>query len=324
MSPTVLVTGGAGFIGSHLVEALLSDGHEVVVVDDLSTGSKSSVPPGAVFFELDVNDEGLAEVFAQCRPQAVFMLAFNTNVPKSVDDPLFDMRSLTGSLRTFDLSRQFGVARVIVASSSFVYGAADTLPTPEEAPTVPSNPYVITKSATENYAHFYRAAYGLESVIFRLATTYGPRQVGGAMADYIRSIEAGGAAIIYGDGLKTRDYLYVTDVVDAFVAAIGLDLSGEGDVVPVLNLGTGTETTLLDLYREVGRLLGQRNADPDFQPDRPGEIMRTSLNWSRAAALLDWEPRVSLHDGLARTVEAYVSASQDRRSKFYEKWDNLY
>ena len=305
----VLVTGGAGFIGSHLVPALLASGHEVAVVDDLSTGALTNLDSRASFFELDVNDDALSEVFNESRPEAVVMLAFNTNVPKSVDDPVFDSRSLTGSVRTLELCRRHGARRVVFASSSFVYGEASLIPTPESSPTVAANPYVITKSATEQYARFYQAAYGLEPVIFRLATTYGPRQRGGAMADYIRSIHAGGSAKIYGDGGKTRDYIYVADVVDAMLAAIRFEFSGseQGDVV--LNLGTGHETTLLDLYKRIGTLLGNPNAEADFEADRPGEIMRTSLDASLAGDLLRWEPRVDLDDGLAETVGYFVTNS---------------
>jgi UDP-glucose 4-epimerase len=304
-SGAVVVTGGAGFIGSHLVPALLDRGHEVAVVDDFSTGRAENLDDRANFYELDINDQRFDDVFETHRPNAVFMLAANTNVPRSVRDPVFDSRSVTGSLRTLELCRIHGVRKTVLASSSFVYGAAQQLPTPETEPVIAANPYVITKRATEDYARFYRDVYGIECVIFRLATTYGPGQVGGAMADYIRSIHRGGAAEIYGDGSKTRDYLYVADVVDAHLLA--LDFAFAARESPILNLGTGRETTLLTLYREVGRLLGRPDADPQFEPDRPGEITRSSLDSTKAAKLLGWRPRVSLVDGLAATIEQYVA-----------------
>lgn len=302
---SILVTGGAGFIGSHLVPALLDRGHDVVVVDNLSTGRAENLDERAAFHAADINDDALAEVFETHRPQAVYMLAFNTNVPLSVRDALFDSRSITGSLRTLELARQHGAAKVIFASSSFAYGNAERLPTPETEPIIPSNPYVISKSTTENYVRFYYETHGLDCVIFRYATTYGPRQTGGAMADYIRSIHAGGAAKIYGDGSKTRDYTFVGDIVNANVMA--LDFSFPPGVTPVLNLGTGQETTLLKLYGEVGKLLGRPDARPDFEPDRPGEIMRSALDNRKAAELLDWRPRVGLVEGLGATVDHYRS-----------------
>jgi UDP-glucose 4-epimerase len=307
----VLVTGGAGFIGSHLVPALVDQGHEVAVVDNLSTGRVENLDERAAFHELDMNDDALAGVFEEHRPEAVYMLAFNTNVPLSVRDPVLDSGSITGSLRTLDLARQHGASKVVFASSSFAYGNAEELPTPETHPIIPSNPYVISKSATENYVRFFHEAHGLDAVIFRYATTYGPRQTGGAMADYIRSIHAGGAAKIYGDGSKTRDYTFVGDIVNANLMA--LDYSFPAGVVPVLNLGTGTETSLVELYGEIAKLLGRPDAKPEFEPDRPGEIMRSALDNSRAAEFLGWRPQVSLVDGLRATVDHYVSTLASAR-----------
>src|SRR6266404_3042107 len=216
---TVLVTGGAGFIGSHLTDALLDKGYRVIVVDNLSTGRKDNVNQRAVFYKLDINDSGFEKVFKKHRPKAVFMLGFNTNVPKSVKDPLYDSQSITGSLKTLEFSRRYGVQKVIFSSTSFVYGNTKVLPTPETVPAMPDNPYIISKSAVENYVQFYGKAYGLDYVIFRYATTYGPRQVGGAMADYIRTIHRGGQADIFGNGKKTRDYMYVGDIVRANLMA---------------------------------------------------------------------------------------------------------
>jgi UDP-glucose 4-epimerase len=303
----VLVTGAAGFIGSHLLTALVAAGHDVVAVDNLSTGRAENVPDGVPLHRLDVNDPALERVVAEFRPDVVYMLAFNTNVPKSVREPLFDVSSLTGTLATLELARKYELRKAVFSSSSFVYGNAACIPTPESEPVVPANPYVITKGAAEQYLQFYKSAYGLDGVIFRYATTYGPGQVGGAMADYIRSIHQGRAATIYGDGSKTRDYLFVSDVVAANLAA--LELEHGGDDVPILNLGTGRETSLYTLYRQIGALLDRPDAEPEFAADRPGEIMRSALDTAKVRELLGWRPEVDLTDGLRRTIAGYLAAS---------------
>jgi UDP-glucose 4-epimerase len=301
----VLVTGGAGFIGSHLINALIAEGHDVVAVDDLSTGRAGNVPDSVVFHELDINDPAFERVVADLRPDVMYMLAFNTNVPRSVRDPVFDARSLSGTLQTLELARRYRVGKVMFSSSSFVYGDAARIPTPETEPIIAANPYIITKVAAEHYVQFYRSVYGVDAVIFRYATTYGPGQVGGAMADYIRSIHAGGAATIYGDGTKTRDYLFVGDVIAANLQA--LDFSFAPDVVPIVNLGTGVETSLNTLYKEIGRLLGRPDAEPSFEPDRPGEIMRTLLDTTKAREMLGWQPKVTITEGLQRTIDWFIA-----------------
>ncbi len=273
-----MVTGGAGFIGSHLVAALVERGAKVVIVDNLSTGRRENVHPKAVFYKMDMNDPKFERVFKKEKPEIVFMLGFNTNVPKSVKDPLYDCGSITGSLKTLEYCRRYGAKKAVFSSSSFVYGNARHLPTKESEPVLPDNPYIISKATVENYVQFYGKTYGLDFVIFRYSTTYGPRQVGGAMADYIRSINSGRQAAIYGDGKKTRDYLYIGDVVRANLMV--LDYKPQKGVVPIFNLSTGKETSLNTVYKKIAALLGRPDIGPKYEPDRPGELMR--LGWTVA------------------------------------------
>ena len=261
----ILVTGHLGFIGGHLVTRLKELGHEIVGCD-LKEGSDICNIESVEGFDL------------------VFHLAANTNVPLSVQDPLFDFRTLQGSLRVIDACSRAGVP-IIYISSSFVYGEAKR-PTKEEEPFKVSAPYGIVKHAVENYLEFYRKVYGLKSVIVRPATVYGPHQVGGAMADYIRKLKSGKQAVIYGK--KTRDYLYVSDLIDALI----LLMDKEG----IYNAGTGKETSLESLYLDIAYLLNKR-ANPIFERERPGEIKNQCLN-SDKLRKLGWKPKINLIQGL--------------------------
>jgi UDP-glucose 4-epimerase len=304
-SKNILVTGGAGFIGSHLVDALLEWGAKVVVVDNLSTGRKENINPKAKFYKLDINSSAFENVFKKHRPEIVYMLAFNTNVPKSVREPLFDAQSVTGSLKTLEFSKKYGVKKVVFSSTSFVYGNTKHLPTPETEPAMPENPYIISKHTVENYVQFYGKTYGLDFVIFRYATTYGPRQTGGAMADYIRCIHSGKQADIYGDGSKTRDYMYVGDIVQANLLAA--TYKAPKGILPLFNLSTGKETSLYSLYKKLAVLLGKPKAEPKFQPDRSGEMYRSKLDNSKAKKYFKWQPKISLDEGLKNTVSYFLN-----------------
>jgi UDP-glucose 4-epimerase len=302
----VLVTGGAGFIGSHLVAALLAEGAQVVVVDNLSTGHKENVPPGATLYIADINDQALETIMKVEKPEIVFMLAFNTIVPRSVRDPLFDLQSLTGTVHTVVTAKACGVKKIILASSGFVYGNTTVFPTPERQSITPDNPYIITKWSSENYLEFFRRTAGLDYVVLRYATVYGPRQTGGAMADYIRCITDGRQAEIYGDGSKTRDYVYVEDVVRANMAALNFT-TPHSNFLPVFNIGTACERSLLDVYSGIAKILNKPEAKPDFKPDRPGELYRFCLDIAEARQHLGWEPTVTFDEGLRHTVEYFLS-----------------
>jgi UDP-glucose 4-epimerase len=260
----ILVTGNLGFIGGHLVTRLKELGHEIVGCD-LKEGSDIC------------NIESVEGI------DLVFHLAANTNVPLSVSDPIFDFRTLQGSLKLIDACSRAGVPLVYI-SSSFVYG--DSHKAKEDAPFKVSAPYGIVKHAVENYLEFYGKTYGLRYTIVRPATVYGPHQVGGAMADYIRKLKSGEQAVIYGS--KTRDYLYVSDLIDALMlVALKRD---------TFNVGTGKETSLESLYLDIAYLLNKR-PNPIFERERPGEIKNQNLNCDKLRKL-GWKPKINLIQGL--------------------------
>jgi len=296
----VLVTGGAGFIGSHTVEALVSAGAEVVVVDNLSTGRRQNLSRSAAFYEVNIADERFSEILARERPEVIYHFAFYVLVPNSVENPLLDMDALAGSVRLLQQARALRVRKVVFASSGFLYGNTPALPVTEASAVDPVSPYVVAKHAVESYLRFYHRTYGVPSVVLRYSAVYGPRQVTGAMPDYIRKLSSGAQAEMWGDGTKTRDYVYIDDVVSANLLALAIPA---GHPSPVFNIGTGVETTLNALYQMIAGLLGVE-ARPIYRRDRPGEQMRYCLDWTKARRELGWEPRCSLDAGLRLTVEA--------------------
>ena len=296
----ILVTGGAGFIGSHTADVLLEKGAEVVTVDNLLTGQQRNVNPNAKFYNVNLADEAFDSVMDTERPDVVYHFAFYVLVPKSVENPLLDMDVLIGSVRMLQKAKDIGVKRIVLASSGFLYGNTPSLPAVEECPIDPVSPYVVSKYAIENYLRFFNKAYDVPYVILRYAAVYGPRQLTGAMADYIRKLSSGSQAEIWGDGNKTRDYVYIEDVVNANLLALTVPPSHPN---PVFNIGTGIETRLNDVYRMIADLLGVE-ANPIYQPDRPGEQIRYCLDSTKAKEELGWEPKHSLDEGLRFTVQA--------------------
>jgi len=296
----VLVMGGAGFIGSNTVDALVEQGARVVVVDDLSTGRQENLNPRATFYKLNIADKGIEEVMEKERPEIIYHFAFFVLVPKSVEDPLLDFDILAGTVRMLQKAKTLGVQRIVLASSGFLYGNTPNLPATEECPIDPVSPYVVSKHAIENYLRFYYKAYRIPYTILRYAAIYGPRQVTGAMADYIRKLSSGAQADIWGDGNKTRDYVFIEDVVRANLLALAVPPDHSN---PVFNIGTGVETTLNSVYRKIAQLLGVE-AKPIYHSDRPGEQMRYCLDNTKAQRELGWKPRYSLDEGLKVTVEA--------------------
>ena len=253
----------------------------------------------AVFSRLNTTDRlGVRKVFEKERPELVYQLAANTDVPRSVRDPLYDFETLQGALNVIDACREFGVKKIIYISSGFIYGNTKNRPVKESEPFIPISPYAISKKAIEYYLTFYKEVYNLSFALVRPATVYGPRQICGAMADYIRKLSQGEQAEIYGDGSKTRDYVFIADAIKIL---LGLTHIPDDFVGPDFNLGTGKETTLNELYFTIAELLGKLPA-PIYLPPRPGELEKYSLDPGKLKQTLGWQPTYSLVEGLQETI----------------------
>ena len=297
----ILVTGGAGFIGSHVVDAFLGAGHTVSVVDNLATGNPAWLAGKPVTFHaMDLRSARLADVFDKERPEAVAHLAAQASVGRSVADPGFDASvNLVGGLNLLESCRRVGVRRIIYSASSAGYGDTEVIPTPEDHPSRPSSPYGVSKAAMEQYIVALGALHGWTAVSLRYANVYGPRQnptgEAGVVAIFCTRLLDGVPCQINGDGQQTRDYIYVADVAAANLAALG-----RRDVTGAFNIGTGMETTVLDLHKRLGNAVG---LDAAFvhAPARPGEQRRSCLDAARATRELGWRPAVSLDEGLALT-----------------------
>jgi UDP-glucose 4-epimerase len=292
----ILVTGGAGFIGSHTVDALIKKGARVVVVDNLLTGREENINPRAKFYKTTVASSVIDKIFQKEKPEIVYHFAWFVLVPKSVENPLLDKDSILGVLRILQNSKKYGVKKIIFPSSGFIYGNTTRLPTPEQQPPQPVSPYAILKFTAEQYLKFFKKAFNLPYVILRYSAVYGPRQVTGAMSAYIRDLRANRPSEFY--GRKTRDYVYISDVVRANLLA--LNISAE-QPEPVFNIGTGLETSLPDLYARIAEKLGKGRKDVHF-PDRCGEQTRYALDIRKAKRGLGWQPKISLNKGLEKTI----------------------
>jgi UDP-glucose 4-epimerase len=305
----VLVTGGAGFIGSHVADRYLAEGCEVTVLDDLSTGRRERIPAGARFVELALDDVRLDDVFAEGRFDTVNHHAAQIDVRRSVDDPLFDARTnVLGLLNLLERARLHGVRRVVyVSSGGVVYGEPDAIPTPESYPKLPLSPYGVGKLAGEHYLAYYAAVHGLNSVALRYSNVYGPRQdphgEAGVVAIFGLRILAGQPITIFGDGEQERDYVYVGDVVEAnWLATLAEPRPGQGLDARAWNIGTGRGTSVNELADRLMRISG-RDVERRPAPERAGELRRSVLDCSKAAAELGWSPGTDLDEGLARTME---------------------
>lgn len=307
----ILVTGGAGFIGSHVVDTFLDHGHEVAVIDDLSTGERDLLPSDVTLYEGDIRDTDLVErAFVDFRPDLLNHHAAQMDVRRSVADPGFDADvNILGTIKLLDACVKHQVRRVIFASSGgAAYGEQQSFPAPESHATDPVSPYGVAKVAVEKYLKAYREIHGIGFAALRYANVYGPRQnpsgEAGVVAIFAHALLQKREPTIHGDGLQTRDYVYVGDVVGANLAAI------EGPETIVANIGTGVESTVLDIYRGVVSAAGWGGAE-GHGPAKPGEQRRSSIDPVFAWEVWGWRPQIPLDDGLARTVRYFKQAAEE-------------
>lgn len=297
----ILVTGGAGFIGSTLVDRLISSGHEVVVIDDLSSGRLDYVNPLAKFYEINIASSEIAKIFQEEGFEFVYHLAAQIDVRRSVADPEFDNRvNVLGGLNILENCRANKVKKIIMASTGgAIYGEAEEIPTTENSPTYPVSPYGIHKLTLEKYLNYYYQVYGLNYTILRFANVYGPRQFkggeAGVVAIFIANAVRGITSQQFGDGLQTRDFVYVDDVVRALILSLEIDCRSE------INISSGIETTLLDVRQAIETALVRKIAVEE-KPAKEGEQRRSCLSYARAKAVLDWEPKIGLTEGVDQTI----------------------
>ncbi len=301
----IMVTGGAGFIGSHIVDAYIIRGHKVCIIDDLSTGKKENINPKATFHQLDIRDASSVEqVFQRERCQVLNHHAAQMDVRRSVADPAFDASvNIIGILNLLEAGAQSGLQRVIFASSGgAIYGEQDVFPANETHPCRPISPYGVAKLSSEQYLFYYKAVYGIEFTNMRYANIYGPRQnpggEAGVIAIFTTKMLKHESAYVNGDGMQTRDYTFVGDVVKANVLAL------EGSGSDSFNIGTGIETNVNQLFDRLTVLTGTA-IKRQHKDGKKGEQLRSVLDASKATRVLGWRPGVSLDDGLSRTVEFF-------------------
>jgi len=298
------VTGGAGFIGSHIVDAYLREGHDVVVVDDLSSGSLQNINPKAEFVQLDIRNKNLNEVFQSHKFDAVNHHAAQMDVRRSVADPQFDASvNVLGGLNVFENARQHGIRKIIFSSTGgAIYGEQDYFPADELHPLRPLSPYGITKLCTEKYLFYYKEVYGIDHVILRYANIYGPRQnphgEAGVVAIFASKMTRGDQPVINGDGKQTRDYTFVGDVVEANVAALSYTGSN------IFNVGTGVEHDVNYLFNNLREHLSQKCIEK-HGPAKLGEQLRSVISYSKIQKEIGWAPSVSLKEGLRITAEYF-------------------
>jgi UDP-glucose 4-epimerase len=296
-----IVTGGAGFIGSHLVEALLARGDEVHVVDDLSSGSRENVVAGAKLHEIDIREETVVELASELQPEVVFHLAAQADVGTSLDRPVFDAEvNVLGTVRVLEAARSADARVVFASTGGAIYGECDR-PAREEDEKRPVSPYATSKLAGEEYLQTWNRLHGTRHVICRLANVYGPRQLaaleGGVIAIFLDRLRDGRATEIFGDGGQTRDFVYAGDVGAAFLTAAAAPAAG------IYNVGSGLATSILELH-ELCAKTAERKQEPRFMPPRPGDVRHSVLDPSRTERELGWRPKTSLAEGLARTWES--------------------
>lgn len=305
----ILVTGGAGFIGSHVVDALVDGGHDVHVIDDLSGGRIENVNAAVELHRYDIRSSDAANLFEKHRYEALFHLAAQMDVRRSVADPRFDADvNIGGFLNLMEAGRKSGLKKVVFSSTGgAIYGEPDYTPQDESHPLRPISPYGITKLTTEKYLYYYRHAYGIDYVALRYGNVYGPRQnphgEAGVVAIFIQRLMSGDVPVIYGDGSQTRDYVFVGDVVEANLAALGYGGSG------IFNVGTAVETDVNRLYSVIRDRLAP-DVETRYAAPRAGEQMRSILDYSQTESALGWAPKIDITQGLNLTVDWFESIAK--------------
>ncbi|WP_223068718.1 NAD-dependent epimerase/dehydratase family protein [Paenibacillus caui] len=296
----IVVTGGAGFIGQHTVEKLLGQQHEVVVIDDLEQGTKSYSNPFVTFYPLDISSEELGSLFASEQPEAVIHLAAQVSVQRSLEYPSTDaLHNIVGTVNLLKQCVDYGVSKLVFASSAAVYGNAESLPIREDHTPAPLSFYGASKRMAEQYIELFSERYGLNFTILRYANVYGMRQTAkgesGVVASFVRQLLEGSGPTIYGSGQQTRDFVYVKDVADANIAALG---GGDREII---NIGSGRQTSVNELVQLLQEICGRVMA-PSYAAAKEGDIQDSLLDNRKAVALLRWEPAYSMLDGLTETI----------------------
>ncbi|MFH1657331.1 MAG: NAD-dependent epimerase/dehydratase family protein [bacterium] len=304
MSKKILVTGGAGFIGSHLVDRLIGEGYEVAIIDNLSTGKKENLNKEARFFDLDIKSSKITDVFAEVKPEIVYHLAAQIKVGKSLEQPDQDAETnILGGLNILGNCKKFDVDKVVFFSSVGIYGDTEDLPIKETHPLNPISPYSIAKLSLEKYLDFYRTQ-GLNSSVLRFSNVFGPRQSqsteGGVVSIFIDKVLKKEQPVIFGDGKQTRDFLYVDDAIEAAIKI--LDSSSP----LAYNAGVNQEISIEDLLRTIIRLTDRDEIEPIFMPGRKGEIIRSRVDYTKIREDLDWRPGYSMEEGLRKTINWFA------------------
>ncbi|NQV72527.1 GDP-mannose 4,6-dehydratase [bacterium] len=306
----IVVTGGAGFIGSHVVDSLLERGHVVHVIDDLSGGYRKQVSERAIFHQLDIRDASIAALWEEHNFEVMFHLAAQMDVRKSVADPRYDADvNIGGLLNLMEAGRKNGLKKVVFSSTGgAIYGEPEKVPQDEMHTLQPLSPYGITKLSSEKYLHFYKLTYGIDYVALRYGNVYGPRQnphgEAGVVAIFSEKMLDGVQPFINGDGQQTRDYVFVSDVVNANMKALEFSSSD------IFNVGTGVETNVVQLFQTLRDALAPNMKDA-FAPGKPGEQMRSVLDYSKSERTLGWTPKVDVTQGL-RTVAHWFRDQKER------------
>ena len=307
----IIVTGGAGFIGSNVADAFIEKGHRVIIIDNLSSGKKINVNEKAEFYEMGIGDPKVEEIFSSNKIDILCHHAAQIDVRKSVADPVFDASvNIIDAIKLLQLCVKYKVPKVIFSSTGgAIYGEPEKNPADENTPALPLAPYGTSKLCFEKYLQFYKNLYGLEYSILRYANIFGPRQdphgEAGVVAIFSGLLLDGKSPKIFGNGEQTRDYLFVGDVVRANLMCLE---GGDGIIV---NLGTGVETSVNDLFNAMAKITGSK-VKPIFEPERPGEVQRICLDAQKAKKLLGWEPKVTLEEGLEKTIDFFRSRRKEK------------